>query len=563
MSRIIFNLAAKCEAAGRSQNQDNYWICPDLGKWDAPTDGVVGTDEDVELSEKGALLVVADGMGGMNAGEKASELVIEGIKKKFSNIPDSLLSDEEEILKFIQSAIIEADELIKKYAKVHREAEGLGSTIVLLWLLNGRAFCGWCGDSRIYRFNPNNELIRLSHDHSYVQSLVDEGKITAEEAFEHPDGNIISKSLGDNGNKADPELKVYDVYQRDMFLLCSDGLCGILQDYEIGRIIEETCTSSKDTLKALWEKGEKIGWSDNSTINLLCIVDGGKPAKGRPDGYSKVVRKTAERTYSLQSQIVSGGDKVSVNILKSPYFYIGAILVSCMFGFGLFHFFGDKVSEKNTNFEYSIAATNVDESEENDSKNRDAYISSNSSARSGVPQKPDKSNKTNNMKESSESGRFPGVGNPQGFHGKSSEGTANSGNGTPESVTEHSNPSKTFMQAYDRVRDVYGKTNETVKRMGTRYSKSMTFAERNLLINYNKVWNNNKDILKKEYYKAKEQQGDIKAFEELNNDVEQKLRSWGVNDDFQRQQPRNQQQVPKRNQDKGNSGQNDDVYNSL
>ena len=178
MSRIIFNLAAKCDAAGRSQNQDNYWVCPDLTKWNAPTDKVLGTDEDIELSDKGALLVVADGMGGMNAGEVASQLVIEGIKKKFSKIPDSLLSNEAEIMSFIHSAIVESDESIKKYAKEHREAEGLGSTIVLLWLLNGRAFCGWCGDSRIYRFNPNNELVRLSHDHSYVQSLVDEGKIT-------------------------------------------------------------------------------------------------------------------------------------------------------------------------------------------------------------------------------------------------------------------------------------------------------------------------------------------------------------------------------------------------
>ena len=276
MSRIIFNLAAKCDAAGRSQNQDNYWVCPDLTKWNAPTDKVLGTDEDVELSDKGALLVVADGMGGMNAGEVASQLVIEGIKKKFSKIPDSLLSNEAEIMSFIHSAIVESDESIKKYAKEHREAEGLGSTIVLLWLLNGRAFCGWCGDSRIYRFNPNNELVRLSHDHSYVQSLVDEGKITEEEAFDHPDGNIISKALGDNGNKAEPEIRVYDVYSRDVFLLCSDGLCGLLQDTEINDIIQETCTSSKDSLDALWKKGEKAGWSDNATIDLLCIVEGGK-----------------------------------------------------------------------------------------------------------------------------------------------------------------------------------------------------------------------------------------------------------------------------------------------
>ena len=372
MSRIIFNLAAKCDAAGRSQNQDNYWVCPDLTKWNAPTDKVLGTDEDVELSEKGALLVVADGMGGMNAGEVASQLVIEGIKKKFSNIPDSLLSNEAEIMSFIHSAIVESDESIKKYAKDHREAEGLGSTIVLLWLLNGRAFCGWCGDSRIYRFNPNNELVRLSHDHSYVQSLVDEGKITEEEAFDHPDGNIISKALGDNGNKAEPEIRVYDVYSRDVFLLCSDGLCGLLQDTEINDIIQETCTSSKDSLDALWKKGEKAGWSDNATIDLLCIVEGGKPAKGRPDGYPKIARKPVERKDgSNKPQIVSGGENVFAKILKPPYLYILALVALCLLGLALYNVFGSKGDEDSTNHEYNI------EVPENNSNTSDESVGNN------------------------------------------------------------------------------------------------------------------------------------------------------------------------------------------
>ena len=116
MSRIIFNLAAKTDRAGRpsSPNQDNLWVCPDLTNFGAPIDKIVGTDEDVELSDKGALLVIADGMGGMNAGEVASKLVIDGIKKKFSNIPKSILTDESEIKQFISNAMIESDESIKQ-----------------------------------------------------------------------------------------------------------------------------------------------------------------------------------------------------------------------------------------------------------------------------------------------------------------------------------------------------------------------------------------------------------------------------------------------------------------
>lgn len=422
MSRIVFNLAAKCDAAGRSQNQDNYWVCPDLTKWNAPVDKIVGTDEDVELSDKGALLVVADGMGGMNAGEVASKLVIEGVKKKFSNIPDSILTNESEIQKFIYDAIVESDELIKKFAKDHKDAEGLGSTIVLLWLLNGRAFCGWCGDSRIYRFNPNNELVRLSHDHSYVQSLVDEGKITEEEAFEHPDGNIISKALGDNGNKAEPELYTYDVYQRDVFMLCSDGLCGLLQDNEINDVISNDCTSSKETLKSLWEKGAQIGWSDNATIDVLCIVDGGKPAKGRPDGYPIVAKKSVRKKDLNKPQIVSGGENVFAKILKPPYLYIIAIIAIALLGLALYNAFGGKGTEESSNHEYNIVVSDNNNSA-NDVDNQ--ANSASSGNRNTSTQGGQHSANTGNTNGGSQTGMS---GHQTGTQGNTGANTQNQGN---------------------------------------------------------------------------------------------------------------------------------------
>ncbi len=371
MSRIIFNLAAKTDRAGRpsSPNQDNLWVCPDLTNLGAPIDKIVGTDEDVELSDKGALLVVADGMGGMNAGEVASKLVIDGIKKKFSNIPESILTDESEIKQFISNAIIESDESIKQYAKEHRDAEGLGSTIVLLWLLNGKAYCGWCGDSRIYRFNPNNELVRLSHDHSYVQSLVDEGRIPEEEAFDHPDGNIITKALGDNGNKADPELRIYDVYQRDVFLLCSDGLCGLLTDTEINEIIQATCTSSKDSLNALWDKGQETGWSDNASIDILCIVDGGKPAKGRPDGYPKITNKPIGKKDATKSNTVVKRTYSVAKFLKPPYLYIIAFVALCLMSIALYKTIVSKPTDQSPNQEFYIPTPNTNNEDASNQEN--------------------------------------------------------------------------------------------------------------------------------------------------------------------------------------------------
>ena len=363
MARISFNIAAKCDKAGRSQNQDNYWLCPDLSKINDSYDKTIGKDKDVVLSDKGALLVVADGMGGMNAGEKASELVIKGVQHGFSNIPDSILGNDEQMKSFIRDVIVESDKSVKEYAKLHREAEGLGSTIVLLWLWGEKAYCGWCGDSRIYRYNPNNELVRLSHDHSYVQDLVDNRKIEPEEAFDHPDGNIVTRALGDNGEKANPELAVYDIFERDVFLLCSDGLCGLLQDKQIEEIVSLNCSSTKDALAALWQAGEAAGWSDNATIELLCVVEGGKHPRGVAVGYPdkrKPVENKGDKTTKQESQ--EHTNKGMKRFLKPPYLYVIAAIAILVLGFVIFrscssHQTSEQQGVPNKQNEYVVTTT--------------------------------------------------------------------------------------------------------------------------------------------------------------------------------------------------------------
>ncbi len=578
MSKIIFNLAAKCDAAGRSQNQDNYWVCPDLTKWDASIDKVLGTDEDVELSEKGALLVVADGMGGMNAGEVASDLVVKGIKKKFSNIPDSILYDEEKIQNFIREAIVESDVSIKMYAKEHREAEGLGSTIVLLWLLDGRAFCGWCGDSRIYRFNPNNELVRLSHDHSYVQSLVDEGKITEDEAFEHPDGNIISKALGDSGKKADPEIRVYDVYSRDVFLLCSDGLCGLLQDTEINDVIQETCTSSKDSLDALWKKGEKAGWSDNATIDLLCVVDGGKPAKGRPDGYPKIARKIVERKDgSNKSQIVSGGENVFAK--KPPYLYILAFVALCLLGLALYNVLGPKEGDDNTNHEYSIEMSNNVANNSNDQNN---MINQQNNSSSTLNTQGGHNNNigsranslTNNYSgqenihpngsnNNHSSGQNPqrGNGNHQGGNpinqGVINHLPQNGNNGTIHShLSTEQRPSPEYMQFFNNVLNDYNKASSAWNTIKRQQYKTTELENKVYDFTDNIDKNINELVRDQANYNALKDKGKIQSFKNLRDDIKRNWNKYGYESPRDRRQNQNHNQYDNQ---ADNSG--DDMYN--
>lgn len=290
MSHISFNVAARCEKAGRASNQDALLVCPDVANM--PDEAFVGTFDTGTLYEQsaaGTLLVVADGMGGMNAGEKASELVIEGIKSMFSNVPAECLGNVTAAIKFMNEAVRYADSLIKDYARRHPETRGMGSTIAMVWLLGDSALCSWCGDSRIYRFNPANGLARLSHDHSYVQNLVDTGKIDPEDAFDHPDSNIITRSMGDSGEEARPESAIYDVYENDIFLLCSDGLCGLLPDPRVSDLLRDNAGSVSEAMKALWMAGEQERWTDNSTIVLCGIVRGGKRAPSIIEGYPEVV----------------------------------------------------------------------------------------------------------------------------------------------------------------------------------------------------------------------------------------------------------------------------------
>ncbi|MGM9846611.1 MAG: PP2C family protein-serine/threonine phosphatase [Muribaculaceae bacterium] len=353
MSRVTFNIAAKCDKAGRAQNQDNFWICPNLEK---PGDNsAVGTDTFIDLSDKGSLLVVADGMGGMKSGEKASEFVIEVIKHEFSGMPESVLASDDSIVSFIKDSIIKADMTIKAYAKEHRESEGMGSTIVLLWLYGSKAYCGWCGDSRIYCFNPQNSLVRLSHDHSYVQSLVDEGKISEEDAFDHPDGNIINRSLGDSGSIANPETKIYPIHRRDVFLLCSDGLCGLVEDSKIESILSENCTSSADALNALWKAGEAKGWTDNCTIEVACIMDGGATPTRKAAGYDADKPKPAAIVKKSTNAVPKPGSKeeaksTSITIQKNTLIYICILAVVILISLGLI-FYASRDNASNEDIE--------------------------------------------------------------------------------------------------------------------------------------------------------------------------------------------------------------------
>lgn len=276
MSEIKFRMAAKTDVGlERSNNEDNFQVAANLEE--SPMRWI--NNHEYTLGRKGALMVVADGMGGMNAGEVASDIAINTVRELFApeKITDDIVKTRFTIEKFMKSVVIEADRRIKEYAKVHPESKGMGTTIVIGWLFDGHLYVTWCGDSRAYIFNSNTGLFQISKDHSYVQQLVDCGKISKEDAFDFPDSNIITRSLSDATPKAVPDclLKPQPLCNGDIILLCSDGLNGMIRDYEIESVIAQHQDNMTTCVDELIRSALDAAGADNCTVALCQIISGG------------------------------------------------------------------------------------------------------------------------------------------------------------------------------------------------------------------------------------------------------------------------------------------------
>ena len=296
---ITFRLAAYSDPAGKYTpdhpmrgNEDNFIVDADL------TDGMTGSfnaDTTINLGPSGCLMVVADGMGGMNAGEVASEIAIATVRDLFGpgKISADISATPDSRRRYMEQVIREADRRVKADAAANAEHAEMGSTMIMVWILGSELTVSWIGDSRAYRYNPVNGIEMLSEDHSYVQDLVRKGILTYEQTFDHPQGNIVTRSLGDPSGDAQPESRQYTINTGDVIIVCSDGLSGVLRDCRTldengipypGDNIQSIVAAHQDSMtacrEALWKAAEEAGWYDNVTV-ILCQILGGAPAAVR------------------------------------------------------------------------------------------------------------------------------------------------------------------------------------------------------------------------------------------------------------------------------------------
>ena len=213
-----------------------------------------------KITDDSVFAVVCDGMGGANAGNVASELAVRHISEYvIRSYRDGMdMTDTEKTLK---NAIVSANISLYDMAVNNAELTGMGTTAVAAFVKDGTAVIAHVGDSRIYLVN--GEIKQLTRDHSVVQSLIESGKITPEDAKVHPRKNVITRALGAEENVA-VDSDCLNLSNGDTLLLCSDGLTNFLDDKDILTVFQNNGISA--VAERLVEEANKNGGGDNITV---------------------------------------------------------------------------------------------------------------------------------------------------------------------------------------------------------------------------------------------------------------------------------------------------------
>lgn len=221
-------------------------------------------------------IVIADGMGGEACGEVASNIAVSSISSCLDgHIEEARSADE--IRKLMFSAISCADSEILKFVESHPEADGMGTTVVIMVRQGDWLYVAWCGDSRCYYYDPSKRLCSLTVDHSYVQRLIDQGEITVDESFTHPDNNLITKYVGGGEDTCAPEFVSSRIEDDGSVILCSDGLSGYCRTEEIERELQSDvhCGLPERLMKLALSKG-----SDDD-ITIVTLTPKGENSRGK------------------------------------------------------------------------------------------------------------------------------------------------------------------------------------------------------------------------------------------------------------------------------------------
>jgi len=231
----------------RENNEDQY------AYWEPPADE--------EFARKGRLAIVADGMGGHEGGQEASRIAVEAIQQIFAETPDGDAGS------LLLTGFQTAHERILQYAAGHPDLHGMGTTATAIALRGNQLYYAHVGDSRLYLVRGAN-ISRLTHDHSYVGRLAENGVISAAEAETHPQRHILTAALG-AGAELLPETppRPITLQKGDVLVLCTDGLWSLLGENEILNVV--AASGPPEACRALIKMTKDRGGPDNITVQVL------------------------------------------------------------------------------------------------------------------------------------------------------------------------------------------------------------------------------------------------------------------------------------------------------
>jgi protein phosphatase len=237
--------------------------------------GVVrsGNEDSFLLECALGLFIVADGMGGHAAGEVASEMAVRIISKELGSLRG--LGDGEAAAR-MRTAIRKANAAIFERTLAEHDKRGMGTTTTVMVLFSRRFMIGQVGDSRAYLLREG-ELLQLTKDHSYVQEQVDAGLLTPEQARTHPYSNVITRCVGANEDVA-PDIYFGNLEEKDVVLLASDGLTGMLEDDQLAKIMA-TEENPEGAVNRMIADANHRGGLDNITA-IVIRVDATDPITG-------------------------------------------------------------------------------------------------------------------------------------------------------------------------------------------------------------------------------------------------------------------------------------------
>jgi serine/threonine protein phosphatase PrpC len=251
-------------------------------------------------------VMVADGMGGAPAGDLASAVAVETMRRLDAPAPDDMLEA-------LASAVHRANDRLAELIEEDPSVDGMGTTVTAALFDGERIAVAHLGDSRGYLWH-DGELLRVTNDHTWVQSLIDEGRITEVQAKVHSHRSLLLKVL-DGRHDNDPDLAVYDVEPGDRVLLCSDGLSGFVDHERIQRVL--AVGTAESVTKELVQLALESGSNDNITVLVADVVDEPEPDDSEPI----VVGSAAEHPHGPMSRLRSWAtrdDLAPSKSLKDP-----------------------------------------------------------------------------------------------------------------------------------------------------------------------------------------------------------------------------------------------------